>query len=524
MEGKLLINQASVDELKRLPGIGARTAESIVAYRRSVGWLTEESFRSIPYIRMSPELLELVDFEIPERFKQQEEILRVAEAADQAEMRRPSPRFRDYRDPDWEVARSEGYAPRASYRPNYWVPEGSAREDYYDRPISGGRSFGQEYARYTPPRRDAYKKEEQATHFWPRNYQDRDVKPEVRQPLCKPERQIRSAETWPVDKSASKRLASIPRTLTYSGKTSWKAFYTKFTKYAESLCWSAKECKEGLCMCLDGKASDFYATNIADQSDSLEYFDIIRKFEKRFGFQELPETATIAFNTAQQKTEEGLDDWADRVTELAMKAYRDLPEEYSEKQAILRFCLGCINKEAGEAVANKRPASMAEAIDCVKWAVHTHTAIHGRSRREIKQVAELPHAAARLMDRDSDLAACSVREGADVRPSVDNLKRTVDGLRTRMDDIEGQNKEITGKLEKILQLLTVRSRSMSPRRPAMSNEAPQRKPVECFNCRGDHFLRDCPNKEKKEERKKVQFVGESGEDDEEDLNEEGLDD
>ncbi|KAH3794873.1 hypothetical protein DPMN_148411 [Dreissena polymorpha] len=70
---------------------------------------------------------------------------------------------------------------------------------------------------------------------------------------------------------------------------------------------------------------------------------------------------------------------------LATKAFRDLPEDYMYRQAILRFCHGCFNAIAGEMAANTRPSTMEAAVDKVKWAVHTHTAVHGRAKRDVRQ-------------------------------------------------------------------------------------------------------------------------------------------
>jgi hypothetical protein len=39
----------------------------------------------------------------------------------------------------------------------------------------------------------------------------------------------------------------------------WKAFYTKFSRYAEVSEWTEGECRDQLCWCLDGKASEYYA-------------------------------------------------------------------------------------------------------------------------------------------------------------------------------------------------------------------------------------------------------------------------
>ncbi|KAH3854518.1 hypothetical protein DPMN_097061 [Dreissena polymorpha] len=59
------------------------------------------------------------------------------------------------------------------------------------------------------------------------------------------------------------------------------------------------------------------------------------------------------------------------------------------RQAVLRFCPGCFNKEAGEMAANARPSIMEAAVDKVKSAVHTHTDVHGRAKRDLsKTLAE----------------------------------------------------------------------------------------------------------------------------------------
>uniref|UniRef100_K1PRF6 Uncharacterized protein n=1 Tax=Magallana gigas TaxID=29159 RepID=K1PRF6_MAGGI len=48
-------------------------------------------------------------------------------------------------------------------------------------------------------------------------------------------------------------------------------------------------CKDQLCWCLQGKASEFYTTIVSRDFD-IDYFELIRKLEKRFNFVDLPET------------------------------------------------------------------------------------------------------------------------------------------------------------------------------------------------------------------------------------------
>ena len=136
---------------------------------------------------------------------------------------------------------------------------------------------------------------------------------------------------------------------------------------------------------MEGKASEYYAL-LEESNNQLEYFDLLKKFERRFGFKEIPETAQISFQSSRQSSDEILDDWADRVMNLATMAFRNLPDDYMYQQAILRFCHGCVDKDAGEGVANTRPNTMEDAIDRVKWAIHTRSAVHGRARREVKQM------------------------------------------------------------------------------------------------------------------------------------------
>ena len=126
--------------------------------------------------------------------------------------------------------------------------------------------------------------------------------------------------------------------LKFDGKSNWKAFYAKFSRFAEVSEWT-----EG---------------------------------EKRFGFRELPETAQVQFNNARQTPDELLEDWADRVLSLATRALRDLPETHMYQQAVVRLCQGASDKEAGSYASNIRPKNIEEAIDRMRWFQHNSQAIY----------------------------------------------------------------------------------------------------------------------------------------------------
>lgn len=82
-------------------------------------------------------------------------------------------------------------------------------------------------------------------------------------------------------------------------------------------------------------------TNIINRNQDIDYFDLVRKMEKRFNFVNLLETLQVQFIGSHQNVGENLEDWADRLLFLATKAFCDLPENHAYSQAILKLCQGC---------------------------------------------------------------------------------------------------------------------------------------------------------------------------------------
>jgi hypothetical protein len=52
------------------------------------------------------------------------------------------------------------------------------------------------------------------------------------------------------------KSVNLPMYLKFNGKSNWKAFYAKFSRYAEESEWTEGECRVQLCWCMDGKASE----------------------------------------------------------------------------------------------------------------------------------------------------------------------------------------------------------------------------------------------------------------------------
>ena len=159
----------------------------------------------------------------------------------------------------------------------------------------------------------------------------------------------------------------------------WGTFLKKYTLFARNQGWNDKM-SDNLCWCLEGKASDFYMM-YADNKKTTPFKYWVSEFERRFGFNELPETALINFSNAYQNPGELLEDWADRVLKLASSSFCMLSAEDQTQRAIYRFCVGGADREASLRVVNQRLTSLEEAVGQVRLAILNRQMIYGRSKR-----------------------------------------------------------------------------------------------------------------------------------------------
>ena len=275
------------------------------------------------------------------------------------------------------------------------------------------------------------------------------------------------------------KSVNLPKSLKFDRKSNWRAFYAKFSRYVEVSEWTKGECREQLCWCLDGKASEYYALMVERKYD-MAYKDLISKLEKRFGFRELPEMAQVQFSNARQTPEDLLEDWADRVLSLATRAFRELPENHMYQQAVVRFCQGAADKEAGSYASNIRPSTMDDAIDQMRWHQHNHQAIYGRPpHKEVKQVPSGPFNG-RVDSGESKVCVVGANRGEEI-----SLRREVGEIKSNLTALSVQMAAMMGELKRSRASgYRVPSRSPSPRRDDKQG---------CYHCgKMGHFKRECP--------------------------------
>ena len=285
----------------------------------------------------------------------------------------------------------------------------------------------------------------------------------------------RSAERTP------SRPVTLPRAITFDGSGSWQAFIAKFTSFADDYDWNSRQRIIQLRGCLDGEASEYYAS-LLEREPNLGYSGIIYKHGKHFS-EALPSKSTLPtsepsikemrFTYARQRSDESPTEWADRLLTLAIQAFPGLPEEHLQQQVVLRFCQGFTNREAAQFAINSQPKDLGEALYRVRLFHCTHRtptsdSQHGKLKEDTQYSSEaLPSESSLPMSppfigqgnlrehetkpedvlvlqnlnnfdlQETSLDNVEIRLG-NVETRLDNVETRLDNLETRMDSLDSK--------------------------------------------------------------------------------------
>ncbi|MES9880734.1 MAG: hypothetical protein ABW185_07625 [Sedimenticola sp.] len=281
-------------------------------------------------------------------------------------------------------------------------------------------------------------------------------------------------------------VQALPKNLNFDGKSNWVAFRQKFTRYAKSKNWSSEQCLDCLSWSLIGKASDFCAT-ILERNASTTYRQLLHRLEERFGAKELPESAQARFQQASQNAGEKIEDWADRVLTLSTRAFADLPERYSNQQAVSRFCLGLRDSMAGHFVCMQKPTTIEQAINEIRLYQHTRKAAFGKDmgRWESEQ---------QVTAEDFE----DVNRVSAVQPGRSDRTQAPSEPPAQKQEASNELAQAMGRMQKDINMLVDKLANMGNNqggyrgagRGSLSGRGKQR----CYNCNKlGHFRRECPD-------------------------------
>ena len=199
-----------------------------------------------------------------------------------------------------------------------------------------------------------------------------------------------------------------PKDCAFDGKASWVGFRRKFESYRNILGWSEDQAKDFLEWSMIGAAQDFFCMKLGAGGKSLD--EMMGVLEQRYGVNELEDSARARLETSYQREEEPLEEWADRVQTMTIAAYRNCPETFAMKEAVMRFCRGVRDIEAGKFVLLGGPKSIEEAVNGVRKYQHeARVARDSRQSREVvavKEVKEESQVLAQLLEVMTGMKKC----------------------------------------------------------------------------------------------------------------------
>ncbi|XP_071140676.1 interaptin-like [Mytilus edulis] len=290
-------------------------------------------------------------------------------------------------------------------------------------------------------------------------------------------------------KSNQRSGPTPPKLAIFDGKSEWKPYFMQFNHIARKYEWSNEQKLDRLIECLRDKALKFVSTR--QETVQKDYDVLVQKLSQRFGNKDLPHTIRRQLQEVRQFVDESIEEFAERIQELATDGYLNTPENVVDTIAVDAFLKGCTDKKAALFAMEKDPNTMDQALQYVKSSIHNQKILLGYRKPEVKRVQFYD-------DSDEESTECLVRQVKTANnSSMQDLQKKYETMETRMATTEQHIWTIKSDIKKIINSISPKTTADRQRSPSPRGRSPTRdiRDIQCYTCREmGHYSTQCPKK------------------------------
>ena len=162
----------------------------------------------------------------------------------------------------------------------------------------------------------------------------------------------------------------------------WRSFIILFKQVAQQKGWSRASILTNLLHCLRDKAICY--VDRQPRRVREDYYSLLEILEKRYGRKEPAASYRRDLYSLKQLEGEEIDDFADRVYEIAAEGFPDADEKLIESIAAETFLKGCKDRQASYMASEKKNDTLATALRHVQHSQQNMKTLG--SRHNVRQV------------------------------------------------------------------------------------------------------------------------------------------